>query len=122
MTNGKMIDELSEILNDKNQINSRTANRLTLAAMKEILQNQQESRQIYESLFEEAKREREKLQNNLAVQAGFFIEQHPKRFLLFVVLFLTFINAFYISGFRQPILKGIFTILGVPPELIEIIP
>jgi len=111
MANGEIIRELREIVQGDSQITAKTANRLTLAALADVLENQKIAAQ-----------ERKELRENPAVKLGFFYREHPKRVYLFLAIFLSLMNVWFVSGFRQPILRGLFVWIGMPQEIVDLIP
>ena len=78
MANGEMIHELREIVQDERQISAKTANRLTLAALADVLENQKT-----------AAAERNDLKENPMVRVGFFMEKYPRRSLIVLIILLT---------------------------------
>ena len=78
MANGEMIIELREILEGDRQISSKTANRLTLAALADVLENQKK-----------AAADRDEIRKNPMVRVGFFIEKHQKTSAIISILLLS---------------------------------
>lgn len=107
----EIIEEVRHLLENGAHISAQAASRLTLALLVDIKNDQ-----------EEASKNQKKILENPMVRFGFFWKEHPKRVILWGVGLFMAINAWFVSGWRQPILKGILTTLGFPPEVVDMVP
>lgn len=111
MANGEMLEELRQILGAEAPISQKVTTRLTLAALAEVL-----------TKVEEIKCIQREIEKNYAIRAGAFIERHPKRTILGVILIMAATNAWFVSGFRKPLITAILKALGLPDDLTSLIP
>ena len=106
MANGEMINELREIVQAERQISSKTANRLTLAALADVLDNQKK-----------AAEERQSLKDNPMVRVGFFMEKHPQRSIVLLALLLSILVVPHLAEFWQFLWPIAAKWFELPPEI-----